>query len=64
MATMDGWNDFITAISGGLLYGRDVPRPKDICPIEQPRHRQKKRRQARNRIELGPVCDTSTTAFG
>lgn len=33
MANDNGWNEFIAQISGGLLYGRDVPRPADICPI-------------------------------
>ena len=32
MARSDGWNEFVSQISGGLLYGRDVPRPLDICP--------------------------------
>lgn len=33
MAGPHGWNDFVTHISGGLLRGRDVPRPLDICPV-------------------------------
>jgi hypothetical protein len=35
MANYNGWNEFIAQISGGLLYGRDVPRPPDICPVER-----------------------------
>ena len=33
MANRTGWNEFVAQLSGGLLYGRDVPRPMDICPI-------------------------------
>lgn len=33
MANHKGWNEFIAQISGGLLYGRDVPRPADVCPV-------------------------------
>jgi hypothetical protein len=35
MANESGWNEFIAQVSGGLLYGRDVPRPLDICPFER-----------------------------
>jgi hypothetical protein len=35
MANRNGWNEFITHISGGLLYGRDVKRPHDICPVQR-----------------------------
>jgi hypothetical protein len=35
MANDSGWNEFIAHISGGLLLGRDVPRPKDICPVKR-----------------------------
>ena len=28
-----GWNDFVTYISGGLLYGREVERPLDEAPV-------------------------------
>jgi hypothetical protein len=40
MAHSMGWNDFITHISGGLLYGRDVPRPPDF-PLEAIRYPKK-----------------------
>ena len=33
MANYNGWNEFIAQISGGLLYGRDVQRPADVCPV-------------------------------
>jgi hypothetical protein len=35
MANRNGWNDFITHVSGGLLFGRDVKRPESICPVER-----------------------------
>lgn len=40
MAHYMGWNDFITHISGGLLYGRDVPRPPEY-PLEAIRYPKK-----------------------
>lgn len=40
MAHYMGWNDFITHISGGLLYGRDVPRPPEF-PLEAIRYPKK-----------------------
>lgn len=40
MAHYMGWNDFITHISGGLLYGRDVPRPPEF-PLEKIRYPKK-----------------------
>ena len=32
-ANETGWNEFISTISGGLLYGHEVERPLDVCPI-------------------------------
>ena len=32
-ANDSGWGEFISTISGGLLYGHEVPRPLDICPV-------------------------------
>src|SRR5438552_10195316 len=32
-ANHTGWNEFISHISGGMIYGHEVPRPLDICPI-------------------------------
>lgn len=49
MANDAGWNEFITHISGGLLCGRDVKRPVDICPVE--RKKRVYRRRARKRID-------------
>jgi hypothetical protein len=43
MSHSSGWNDFITHISGGLLYGREVPRPLDICPMVRKKRRYKRR---------------------
>jgi hypothetical protein len=43
-ASRQGWNDFITQISGGLLYGREVPRPPDIFPMKRRKPLWKKRR--------------------
>jgi hypothetical protein len=28
-----GWNEFIAHMTGGLLYGHDVPRPLEVCPV-------------------------------
>jgi hypothetical protein len=48
MANRNGWNEFISHISGGLLYGRDVPRLPEICPVERkkPVYTWRKRRAA------------------
>src|SRR5688572_5702416 len=45
MANRNGWNEFIAQVSGGLLYGRDVPRPDEICPVKRKKreYRWKKR---------------------
>lgn len=47
MANHNGWNEFIAQISGGLLYGRDVPRLPEICPVvrKKPQYTWKKRRR-------------------
>jgi hypothetical protein len=34
-ANETGWNEFISVISGGLLYGHEVPRPLELCPIQR-----------------------------
>lgn len=46
LADVNGWNEFITHVTGGLLYGREVERPTDIVPYKRkhrfaPRPRQK-----------------------
>lgn len=47
MANRNGWNEFIAQISGGLLYGRDVPRPPDICPVQRKKRPYKWKRSRR-----------------
>lgn len=37
LTNSDGWNQFITHISGGLLYGYEVPRPPDEAPRRRKR---------------------------
>jgi hypothetical protein len=37
MAGWRGWNEFVSIISGGLLYGREVPRPLDESPCVRKR---------------------------
>jgi hypothetical protein len=54
-----GWNEFVSHISGGLLYGRDVPRPLDICPtVRKVAYKAKpdanRKRYARKRAAAGP----------
>jgi len=51
MANDAGWNEFISQISGGLLYGRDVPRPQDIVPVKRKKreYQHVKRRKGRGK---------------
>jgi len=37
LANRNGWNDFITHITGGLLCGREVERPESIAPVVRKR---------------------------
>ncbi|HVP73850.1 MAG TPA: hypothetical protein VMS30_08935 [Phycisphaerales bacterium] len=41
--TYRGWNDFVTLVSGGLLLGRDVPRPDNKAPLTRKRERESRR---------------------
>jgi hypothetical protein len=53
MAKSDGWNEFVSQISGGLLYGRDVPRPAEICPVKRKKREYRwKRPHPRKRVQL------------
>lgn len=45
-----GWNDFVTHISGGLLYGQEVERPLTEAPL----HR---KRRPHNRPRPKPMAD-------
>lgn len=45
LSNEQGWNLFVTQISGGLLSGRDVPRPDEICPIVRRRRPNKQRKR-------------------
>jgi hypothetical protein len=47
MTSYRGWNEFVTYISGGLLYGRDVKRPDWVTIGEAAR----KQRRSRRRVE-------------
>ncbi|MCI0674167.1 MAG: hypothetical protein L0Y42_00130 [Phycisphaerales bacterium] len=47
MANYNGWNEFVAQISGGLLYGRDVERPEEICPLKRKRREYKRKPQRR-----------------
>jgi DNA-binding CsgD family transcriptional regulator len=38
-----GWNDFVTHISGGLLYGREVPRPLEHAQPQRKRRYSKQK---------------------
>lgn len=40
-----GWNEFVTLISGGLLYGHEVKRPADEAPLKYRRTFWEKRRR-------------------
>lgn len=55
MANASGWNDFITHISGGLLRGRDVPRPLDLCPIARRKRRYTRKPKADSRAKVGAL---------
>lgn len=39
----DGWNNFIKHITGGLLYGQEVPRPFDLVPAIRQRRASRRR---------------------
>ncbi|MCI0629306.1 MAG: hypothetical protein L0Y44_01470 [Phycisphaerales bacterium] len=41
-----GWNDFVTHISGGLLYGHEVERPVKEAPIVRKRREWKRKKMA------------------
>lgn len=38
LTTPDGWNEFITHLTGGLLFGHEVARPTDVAPYAR-KHR-------------------------
>lgn len=61
MANDIGWNEFITHISGGLLFGRDVPRPLEICPIKRkkPPYTRPRRRAAHEQGEAPRLAEAS-----
>lgn len=61
LANHQGWNDFITHISGGLLYGREVERPKDICPVVRKRRPYRRRRRI---IKIDTDTDDHSTKCG
>jgi len=39
----DGWNTFVTHVSGGLLYGHEVDRPVELAPQVRKRRKTKRR---------------------
>lgn len=51
-AGYQGWNDLVTHLSGGLLFGKEVKRPSSFT-FER-RHVYQKRKQAANRHEKPP----------
>jgi hypothetical protein len=52
MSSSVGWNDFITQVSGGLLYGKEVKRPLDICPIVRKKQMYRRKRREMERVAI------------
>lgn len=55
MAKSSGWNEFVSQISGGLLYGKDVPRPPEICPVKRKRRAYRWTKPHPRKREIAPA---------
>jgi hypothetical protein len=60
MTSKSGWNDFVTHISGGLLYGHEVKRPLEEAPMIRknrfsPRSGRRKGVATKDRLVSGTV---------
>jgi hypothetical protein len=62
MANATGWNEFIAQISGGLLYGRDVPRPAEICPVARKKRPYKWKKAHPRKRATEPVVERIAAA--
>ncbi len=61
MTTRQGWNEFVTHISAGLLYGREVARPGDIEIRRKRREYRHERRASARRDRVRELLLTELT---